>query len=95
LRDDKEKFDKLDAVVFGINSASPESHKKYSEKFGFNFPLLSDGEMNACSLFDAKGMLKSIKRTVVIIDKKGVVRYFKYGMPADDELLEAIKNFEL
>jgi peroxiredoxin len=35
---------------------------------------------------------KSIERTVVIVDRQGVVRYVKKGMPSTVELLKALQG---
>jgi len=35
---------------------------------------------------------KRNQRTVVIVDKSGVIRYYQQGMPADSELLEVLRK---
>lgn len=37
---------------------------------------------------------KSVQRTVYIIDKEGIIRYAKQGMPPDSELLEALRGLQ-
>ncbi len=66
-------------------------HKNYYEKFSFGFRLLSDPDRKTTAAYNAlKENGKSVRRTVYIIDKKGVVRYAKQGMPGNEELLEAL-----
>ena len=60
----------------------------------FGFPLLSDEGRKVAALYDAvklRGL--AVKRTVVIVDAVGRIRYIKAGMPPDSELLDAIRGF--
>lgn len=78
----------------GINPGRMSSHQRFAKELGLSFPLLVDADRVVASSY---GALKEdgvgIQRTVVIVDKQGVVRYIKQGMPPDAELLEAIKAF--
>ena len=50
-----------------------------------------DADRSVSQAYDVlKWQGRSINRTVVIVDKEGVIRYLKRGMPADSELLESI-----
>lgn len=42
FRDRKPEIDKLGAVVLGISADDVASHRKFSDKFSLNFPLLAD-----------------------------------------------------
>lgn len=42
LGDNLPKFKKLSAVIFGISADSVKSHKKFVDKYGLPFTLLSD-----------------------------------------------------
>jgi peroxiredoxin Q/BCP len=42
LRDALPRFEGVDAVVLGVSPDSVASHRKFREKYGLNFPLLSD-----------------------------------------------------
>ncbi len=82
-------------MVLGINPASAESHKRYHEKLKLNLPLLSDGEREVCRRYGTlKKDGKGVNRTVFIIDKAGVIRYLKQGMPPAEELLKVIEGFQ-
>ena len=90
LRDDQDKFDRAGALVFGVNPAGLDSHKKFCDGFGFNFPLLSDPGMKVAQAYGAaKGSTN--RRTVVVIGPDGIVKFHRYGMPTDDEILEAVR----
>lgn len=72
-----------------------KSHHNYREKFNLPFPILSDADRSVSHAYHAvKANGKSIERTVLIIDREGVIRYLKRGMPKDSELLEALHGLE-
>ena len=77
-------------MVLGINPGSMQSHQKFCDRLALSFPLLVDADR---SVSRAYGVLMAnwmiTNRTVVIVDREGVVRYVKRGMPADSELMEA------
>jgi peroxiredoxin Q/BCP len=90
LRNDREKFDRAGALIFGVNPAGEDSHRKFCDGFGFGFPLLSDPEMKVAQAYGAaRGSAN--RRTVVVIGADGIVKFHRYGMPTDDEILEAIR----
>lgn len=69
------------AVVIGISRDSVASHKKFQEKFGLPFLLLSDTELTAIVAYDVwkeKNMYgkktMGIVRTTYLIDGQGVIR---------------------
>jgi peroxiredoxin Q/BCP len=71
---------KKGAVVFGVSADSPASHKKFADKFGLSFPLLSDESksvIKAYNVWKEKSMYgkkyMGIERTTFIIDEKGSV----------------------
>jgi peroxiredoxin Q/BCP len=52
-------FEALNCAVAGISPDSQESHRKFAEKLGISFPLLSDpdhGFIEACGFWAAKKM---------------------------------------
>ena len=89
IRDDYTLFEKKGAVVFGVNPASDASHGKFSEKHGFQFPLLVDEKKKVAARYGAKGALMN-KRTVYVIDKEGLIVFAQRGKPPVQEILAAI-----
>ncbi|GIW22999.1 MAG: hypothetical protein KatS3mg068_2006 [Candidatus Sericytochromatia bacterium] len=81
IRDDYKELQKLDIVVFGVNPADKDSHKKFINKNNFPFELLIDENKNIAKNYDAIGMFGFINRTVVLINKKGKIVLYKRGMP--------------
>jgi len=81
FRDGIQELREKGAVVFGVSADSVSSHRKFSEKFQLNFPLLSDeskamiqayGVWKEKSLYGRKYM--GIERTTVVINEDGTIR---------------------
>jgi thioredoxin-dependent peroxiredoxin len=81
FRDGMQELRKSGAVVVGVSADSVSSHRKFSEKFHLNFPLLSDeskaviqayGVWKEKSLYGRKFM--GIERTTVLINEDGTIR---------------------
>lgn len=74
------QFTEKGAVVIGISKDSVASHKKFEEKFGLPFTLLSDTELAVIKAYDVwqeKNMYGKITmgvvRTTYLIDEDGVI----------------------
>jgi thioredoxin-dependent peroxiredoxin len=102
FRDSEAELKKLGVVVLGVSKDSVESHKKFTDKYGLNFPLLSDPEGKiiqdyGCfkdnSLFGKTAL--GIERSTFVIDREGVVRKIWRGVKVDghsEEVLAAVKG---
>lgn len=77
------------AVVYGINPGSAESHKKFVDKNKLEFPLLVDEGQEVARLYSAHGLF--VKRTVYVIDPEGIIRFGTRGMPSPLEILKFAK----
>jgi peroxiredoxin len=82
FRDSMARLNELKAQVVGISVNDPFSNKGFVEKNLLTFPLLSDYNREVVRLYDIElkdfAGLKGYsvaKRSVFILDKKGVVRY--------------------
>lgn len=95
IRDDWAEFQKYGVMAFGVNHANADSHTKFWLHHSLKTPLLIDADKTVSAQYGAiKKFFKAtiIKRSVVLIDKDGVIRYVKRGMPSDREILEAVKK---
>jgi peroxiredoxin len=95
-RDGVEAFAGLGVEVVGISNDSADSHRRFREKHGLPFTLLTDTDLAVAVLYDSKGML-GMKRSVFLVDEQGVIRYLHIESVAlfrrkREELLEAIRK---
>jgi peroxiredoxin (alkyl hydroperoxide reductase subunit C) len=93
-----ERFEKANCEVMGISVDSPFSHAAWAEKFGIQFPLLSDffgkEAVQAYGLMHEKGFSN---RAVVLIDKEGKVVHAEVtaappDLPDDEKLFAALEK---
>ena len=92
LRDDFKLFEKLNTAIVGVNHGSLKSHESFSEKQGYNFPILVDEGLKIASVYGAvKENGTSIQRTVYVVGPEGKIVFAQQGMPTDEEIAEAIK----
>jgi peroxiredoxin Q/BCP len=100
FRDGLQAIRKKGAVVLGVSADSVASHQKFSQKFDFNFPLLSDeskamiqtyGVWKEKSMYGRKYM--GIERTTILIAKNGTISHMFPKVKVDghyEEVLEAL-----
>jgi peroxiredoxin Q/BCP len=74
-------------LVFGINPQSPESHREFSARNKFPFPLLVDEGQKVAALYNSDGGM--VNRTVYLVGPDGLIRYARRGMPRPEEVLAA------
>ncbi len=74
------QFEEKGAVVVGISKDSVASHKKFEEKYGLPFTLLSDTEKTAIQAYDVWKEKKNygkvsmgVVRSTYLIDEKGII----------------------
>lgn len=89
IRDNFSRVKSRNAVVYGVNPGSGDSHKKFAQKYDLPFPLLVDEGQQVAKLYQANGLL--VKRTVYLVDPEGVIRFAQRGMPKPDEILKYAK----
>lgn len=84
------KFERRGIRPFGVNPAGTDSHRKYADKFGFGFPLLSDPDRAMARAYHAlKDDGHGIQRTVYVIGRDGAVRFARRGTPPVDDIVAA------
>ena len=74
------QFTQKGAVILGVSKDSVASHKKFEEKYGLAFTLLSDPERKVIEAYDVWKEKKNygkvsmaIVRTTYLIDEKGII----------------------
>ena len=73
--DGLERFSDLDAQIVGISAQSVASHEAFSDRHGFDFPLLADTDKQVAAAYGTLGPIGFPRRSVFIIDADGIVRY--------------------
>jgi peroxiredoxin Q/BCP len=81
FRDTIKQLENENAVIVGVSKDSVESHKKFKEKYGLPFTLLSDPEAKVLRLYEVwkkKSLygreMMGTERTTFLIDEKGIVK---------------------
>ena len=67
FRDSMNRLSGDGVVVLGVSPDSINSHKKFREKQGINFPLLSDPDKSAARVYGAFGEKKMYGKTMMEI----------------------------
>jgi peroxiredoxin len=86
VRDELPTFQNDDVQVVTISVDSPYSHKVFSEKESYEFPLLSDfwphgAVAQAYGVFNDKTGFAN--RGTFLVDKTGIVRFAEMNSPGD------------
>ena len=97
-----EDFKTLDAVVIGVSKDSEASHRRFAEKNGLPFILLSDPGLKAIQAYGVWQEKKNygkvsmgVVRSTFIIDEKGIIEKVMPKVKPDTnaaEILEYLKN---
>jgi len=74
FRDLSEEFRLAGASVFGVNTDSVESHKKFHEKQKLTFSLLADPDAAVTKRYGADGLFNFARRVTYLIDSGGTIR---------------------
>ncbi|QBD82674.1 thioredoxin-dependent thiol peroxidase [Ktedonosporobacter rubrisoli] len=81
FRDANHLMQQKGIVVLGISTDGVESHKKFAEKYGLPFTLLSDTDTTVSQLYGVYGeknlygrKFMGVSRATFLIDQEGVVR---------------------
>lgn len=74
------QFMEKNAVVLGVSKDSVQSHKKFEEKYGLPFTLLSDPEKEVIQAYDVWKEKKNygkvsfgVVRSTYLIDEEGII----------------------
>lgn len=87
FRDDYATFQDQDVVVLGISPDTVSSQSKFSQKYGFTYPLLADADhqvAEAYGVWKSKKLLfigiPSVARTTFLIDEAGTISQVYEGV---------------
>jgi peroxiredoxin Q/BCP len=71
FRDRMNDYAKAGIQVYGVSLDSPESHHTFREKYGLNFPLLTDEEGRASKALGVLGERGKARRVTFLLDPEG------------------------
>ena len=105
FRDMTKEYTNNNAVILGISKDSVDSHRKSSDKYNLNFPILSDEKKDVIKVYDAWGKksmfgktYEGIIRKTYLISPKGEIKklYPKVNpLTHAKDVLEDIDSFSL
>jgi peroxiredoxin Q/BCP len=65
------EFEKMNVVVLGISTDSQETQRRFAEKYGVRFRLLSDKEGNVAKAYGILRPTGTAERVTFIVDPEG------------------------
>ena len=93
------QFSVKGAVILGVSKDSIASHKKFEEKYGLTFTLLSDTERKVIELYDVWKEKKNygkvsmgVVRTTYLIDENGFIIKANDKVKASDDPENMLKE---
>jgi peroxiredoxin Q/BCP len=96
FRDLKSEFEAVGAQRVGISADAVEKQHQFSEKHGFDYPLLSDPDKTVAAMFGVKRGFGPNKRVTFVIDTDQTVLAVissEISMPKHaDKALEVLSN---
>ena len=95
------QFKEKGAIVLGVSKDSVASHKKFEEKYGLPFTLLSDTELEVIKAYDVWKEKKNygkvsmgVVRTTYLIDEEGIIVKAMDKVKAADNPQEMLEMLE-
>ena len=95
------QFKEKNAVILGVSKDTAASHKKFEEKCGLPFVLLSDPDKNVIMAYDAwkeKKLYGKVSmgtvRTTYLIDENGVIISAHEKVSAADNPAQMLKELD-
>ncbi len=73
FRDRMKDYRDADIQVYGVSLDSPESHREFREKYGLNFPLLTDEGGRAAETLGVLGDRGLANRVTFLLDPNGKI----------------------
>ncbi|MBO5999315.1 MAG: peroxiredoxin [Lachnospiraceae bacterium] len=98
FRDLYPQFLEKGAVVLGVSKDSVASHKRFEEKHGLPFTLLSDTELSVITAYDVLRPdkdgkpSKSLIRSTYLIDEDGVIAKAFGGVKAKENAAQMLEE---
>lgn len=98
LNDHLGQFNQLDVTVVGVSPDKVEKQKKFADKYGIEFSLLSDEDHAVAELYSVWGEKKmygraymGIIRSAFLIDEQGEITETWYKVSPKDTVVKVLK----
>lgn len=89
-----EQFKAVNAVVLGVSTDSPASHRKFIEKYDLQIDLLSDDDRKLAELFGVKVRFGFCSRDTMLINPDGALEQIYRGVSPDGSPGEILSYLE-
>lgn len=93
------KLRRLGVVALGVSPDPPDKQKKFDEKYGLGFPLLSDPDHQVAKAYGAWGQKQNygktyegIIRSAFVIDEQGKILQCEYKVKPLDTVARALEH---
>jgi thioredoxin-dependent peroxiredoxin len=101
FNDNLSAFNESGTVIVGISKDSAEKHQRFREKYGLEFPLLTDAERTTMAEYGAYGekMMYGKKtvgviRSTFVIGANGKIRRAWYSVKADGHAAKVLETVQ-
>ncbi|RME28963.1 MAG: hypothetical protein D6798_01225 [Deltaproteobacteria bacterium] len=100
LQEFQQHYDELKELgceVYAINPAEAPSHQAFAEKYGFEFPILTDRGGSVARRFKASiplGFKPRVIRTVYLVNPDRKIRLANRGAPSVAAIVRSIKALQ-
>ena len=101
IRDSSKELSSRGLAALGISPDKPNSQKKFDDKYGLGFPLLSDPDHAVADAYGAWGEKKmygktyeGIIRSSFLIDEEGKIEQVWYKVKPEDTGPSALKSLQ-
>jgi peroxiredoxin Q/BCP len=93
----RERLVDTGVVLWAISTDTLELHERMAKSYALSFPLLADEGGKIAAKYGVRGLLGSAKRSVFIVDEKGVIRYahqdpLSLSYRSVDDILHALRD---
>jgi peroxiredoxin Q/BCP len=93
FRDNNEEFEKKGVKVLGVSVDTPQSHKKFQDKFGLNFTLVADHSKDISEKYNVLNG-STARRVTYIISRDGKVAHIYPKVTPKDHAIEVMSKLK-
>jgi peroxiredoxin Q/BCP len=96
----RQKLEDTGAVLWAISTDKLEKHERMAKAYALALPLLADPGAQVTEAYGVRSLMGSARRSLFLIDGKGVVRYFReeplsLTYRSVDDILAALRETKL